>query len=207
MAETEELKRKELPLPESRYVRVEQISQLFGVTVRRVQQLTQEGILHSEKVREFGKTVTRYDFMANTQDYIQYLSDKAHGKNKYSDREMELKQQKLEADIALKESQGELHRIKTDIAAGKYISIDEVTMDYSKFFMVFKKFALSFPARLVGMLPASVEPVEARRIEKSLAAETNTLIKSFVVAGVDPDQVDEKKTKTKAKKVTADEEV
>ena len=57
------------------------------------------------------------------------------------------------------------------------------------------------------MLPASVEPVEARRIEKSLAAETNTLIKSFVVAGVDPDQVDEKKTKIKAKKVTADEEV
>ena len=37
-----------------------------------------------------------------------------------------MKEQKLRAEVALKESQGELHRLRTEIAAGKYISIEEV---------------------------------------------------------------------------------
>lgn len=39
----------------------------------------------------------------------------------------------MQADIALKESQGELHRLKTEIAAGQYISVEEVKLDYAKF--------------------------------------------------------------------------
>ena len=93
------------------------------------------------------------------------MSDKAYGKAK-SEKEAELKEQKLQAEIALKESQGELHRMRREIAAGKYIDIEEVALDYQKFFIVFKRFALSIPARLVSMITDSVDPLEARRIEK-----------------------------------------
>ena len=42
------------------FYRTEIIAQLFGVTVRRVQQLTQEGIISTTKILEDGKSVRRW---------------------------------------------------------------------------------------------------------------------------------------------------
>lgn len=176
MSETGEVK--------GNYYRTEIIAQLFGVSVRRIQQLTQDGVIKTTKLIEDGKSVRRYELVPTIQAYIKYLSEKAYGKQGRSDKEIELREQKMQADIALKESQGELHRLKTDIAAGKYIAIEEVKLDYSKFFVVFKKFAMSLPARVVGMVSGSLEPAEARRVEKEIAAEVNNLLGSFVIAGI-----------------------
>ena len=140
--------------------RVEIIAQLFGVTVRRIQQLTQEGVLPTTETVD-GR---RYDLVPTIQQYVKYLSDKAYGKDR-SEKELELREQKMKADIALKESQGELHRLKTDIAAGKYIAVEEVTMDYERFFVTFKNFAMSLPARLTDEISGYIDPLEARRIE------------------------------------------
>lgn len=166
------------------FYRTEIIAQLFGVSVRRIQQLTQDGVISTTKIIEDGRTVRRYDLVPTIQNYIKYLSEKAYGRQGRTDKEIELREQKMEADIALKESQGELHRLKTEIAAGKYISVEEVKMDYSKFFVVFKKFAVSIPARAVGMLSCQLQPTEARKIEKELADEVNRLLGAFVIAGV-----------------------
>lgn len=161
------------------FVKVEVIAQLFGVSVRRVQQLTQEGIIKTTELPGQGR---RYELVPTIKTYIQYLSDKAYGKGR-SEKEAELKEQKLQAEIALKESQGELHRMRREIAAGKYIDIEEVALDYQKFFVVFKRFALSIPARLVSMVSDQVSPVEARRIEKEMTEEVKRMLNSFVVAG------------------------
>ena len=166
------------------FYRTESIPQLLGVSVRRIQQLTQDGVISTTKIIEDGRTVRRYDLVPTIQNYIKYLSEKAYGRQGRTDKEIELREQKMEADIALKESQGELHRLKTEIAAGKYISVEEVKMDYSKFFVVFKKFAVSIPARVVGMLSGQLQPTEARKIEKELADEVNRLLGAFVIAGV-----------------------
>lgn len=166
-------------------VRVEIVAKFFGVTVRRVQQLTQEGIIETvAAVDESGKACRRYELMPTVQRYIQYLSGKAYGKAHRTDKEAELREQKMEADIALKESQGELHRLKTAIAAGEYISIEEVKLDYAKFFVVFKKFAMSLPTRISGMLSGVLDPTEARRVEKEVSVEMAELLNSFVVAGI-----------------------
>ena len=146
---------------------------------RRIQQLTQEGVLPTTETAE-GR---RYDLVPTIQSYVQYLSDKAYGKNR-SEKEMELREQKMKAEIALKESQGELHQLKTQIAAGKYIAVEEVTLDYQRFFVTFKKFAMSLPARLTDMVSNFVEPLEARRIEKDIQQEVQKLLEAFVVAGV-----------------------
>ena len=166
------------------FYRTEIIAQLFGVSVRRIQQLTQDGVISTTKIIVDGRTVRRYDLVPTIQNYIKYLSEKAYGRQGRTDKEIELREQKMEADIALKESQGELHRLKTEIAAGKYISVEEVKMDYSKFFVVFKKFAVSIPARVVGMLSGQLQPTDARKIEKELADEVNRLLGAFVIAGV-----------------------
>ena len=154
------------------------------MTVRRVQQLTQEGIISTTKILEDGKSGRRYDLVPTIQAYVKYLSDKAYGKQHRTDKEIELREQKMQADIALKESQGELHKLKTEIAAGQYISVEEVKLDYAKFFVVFKKFAMSIPARVTGMLSGQMEPSELRRCEKEIAAEVNRLLGAFVIAGI-----------------------
>lgn len=173
---------------QSTYCRVEVISSLFGVTVRRVQQLTQEGIICTTKTLEGN----RYELVPTIQKYIKYLSDRAYGKSK-SEKEMELRAQKLQAEIALKESQGEMHRLKTEIASGKYIDIEEVKMDYNRFFVAFKKFALSLPSRLSGRMIGHCEPLELRAMEKDLNAEVIRLMDGFVVAGCTHEELGKKK--------------
>lgn len=73
------------------FYRTEIIAQLFGVTVRRVQQLTQEGIISTTKILEDGKSVRRYDLVPTIQAYVKYLSDKAYGKQHRTDKEIELR--------------------------------------------------------------------------------------------------------------------
>ena len=62
--------------------------------------------------------------------------------------------------------------------------MEEVTLDYQRFFVTFKKFAMSLPARLTDMVSNFVEPLEARRIEKDIQQEVQKLLEAFVVAGV-----------------------
>ncbi len=179
------------------------IAQLFNFSgTRRIEQLTQDGVIDAVLVKVDGREVRRYDLAPTIQKYVKYLSDKAYGKSR-SEKEMELKEQKLEAEVALKESQGELHRLKTQIAAGEYVSVNEVRSDYAKFFVVFKKFAMSIPARVCGMLSGQLEPMEARKIEKEMAGEIADLLASFVISGiVEPGEakviLDEEKNKEMA---------
>ena len=160
-----------------------ELAQLFGLSDRRIQQLTADGTIHAEVVTVDGHQVRRYDLIPTVHDYVTNLQEKIK-KGSRTEKEIELREQKMQADIALKESQGELHRLKTEIAAGQYISVEEVKLDYAKFFVVFKKFAMSIPARVTGMLSGQMEPSELRRCEKEIAAEVNRLLGAFVIAGI-----------------------
>lgn len=154
------------------------IAQLFGVSVRRIQQLTQDGVL--ETVHISGRR-NKYDLIPTIQAYIKYLSDKAYGREaKLS--ETELREKKLQAEIALKESQTELHQLRTAIANGKYISIEEAQADYTKFFAVLKRFCSGLPSRVVGMIGSRISPVESRELEKDLNKEINDILRTFVLA-------------------------
>ena len=171
------------------------IAQLFNVTVRRIQQLTQDGVL--ETVHVPGQR-NKYDLIPTIQAYVKYLSDKAYGReSKLS--ETELREKKLQAETALKESQVELHQLKTAIASGKYISVEEVKLDYQRFFVTFKKFATGLPNRVIGLVGGYVDPVTARTLERDMTQEVNNLLRSFVVAAEpttpqDGDEPDSRRT-------------
>lgn len=161
--------------------RPEILAQLFGISVRRVQQLTQEGILQSEKVE--GALGRQYDLIPNIKAYISYLQEKVSGRIK-NDKELDLKNKKLEAEIALKESQGELHRLKTDIQAGRYIAVEDVQLDYERFFLIFKKFVMAIPTRVGVQLNGYVDPVTVRAIEKDIGKETTSMLNAFICAAI-----------------------
>lgn len=162
-----------------KYVSKDTIAQIFELSGRRIEQLVADGVIERTRIN---KKVC-FEFIPTIQKYIQYLSDKAKGKER-SGTELELKEQKLRAEVALKESQGELHRLRTEIAAGKYISIEEVKADYSRFFIIFKNFALSIPDKMAGRLVGFVDPVEVREIENDLQKEIKRILKNFILRAV-----------------------
>lgn len=94
------------------YLRVEQIAFMFNLTVRRVQQLVQEGIIKSVEVP--GVQYRRYPFPETVQTYVAYLQKKAGGKGDRAEAldvaklaEMDLRRRKLEAQVRVVE--GEVH--------------------------------------------------------------------------------------------------
>lgn len=171
------------------------IAQFFGVTGRRVEQLCADGVI--DRIKERNGEV-RFELIPTVQKYLKYLSDKAYGRER-SDREAELKEKKMNAEIALKESQGELHRLRTEIAQGNYISVEEVKADYSRFFVVFKNFALALPDKLAGRLSGFVDPVEVRQIENELQDEINKQLNGFVSRAITEERKVEDPTKPKKK--------
>lgn len=167
------------PIAESE-VSIADLANILGISLRTAQRLNQSDIIRASSVR--GRSGKKY-FKLNesVQAYIAKLNADAAEKNGSNTAE-KLKAEKLKAEIELKTSQGELHQIKTELAKGKYISVDDVKLDYQRFFLVFKKFAMAIPSRIGGVVAGYVEPIVERGIEKDLQNEVNSMLRSFVVA-------------------------
>lgn len=156
------------------------IAAVLNKSVRRVQQLTQEGILHTEQMPNAG--ARKYRLTDSVRAYVDHLEEQARKRGDASERTRELEGRKLLAEVALKESQGELHRMKTAIAQGEYITVEEAQLDLIRFLSQFKKFAMSIPSRVGGIAAGYVEPVEARGLEKDLNKEITTILRRFADA-------------------------
>ena len=175
-----------------------ELSIFWGVNLRTVQRAAQEGIISKTSESKNAK----FDLQDSTKRYISHLSDRANGRIK-KQSEAEWKEKKLIAETALKESQAELHKMRTEIAGGKFLSIEEVKLDYAKFFVIFKKFAQGLSGRLMSYINGYINPVEARDVEMMLSKDIDNALRSFVVAGMKEGDVDsEEKQKSESKSKT-----
>lgn len=184
--------KQQIDVESKQYVTKNTIAQLFGITGRRIEQLVADGVIENVHI----ENGVRFEIPSTIQRYVKYLSDKAYGREKAA-VETELKEKKLRAEVALKESQGELHKLRTEIAAGNYIAVEEVKADYTRFFIVFKNFAMSIPGKMAGRLSGFVEPVEVREIENDLQKEIQRLLEDFVSRAVVEKKLPEDVTKPK----------
>lgn len=157
------------------------LSQVFGLGARSIQSLSNDSIIKAETIP--GQKRQAYQLLKSVSNYCEHLRAKATGRSS-TDKESELKQKKLEAEIALKESQGELHRLKTEIAAGRYISVEDVKADYEKFFIILKKFAMALPNRVGVQINGYVDPLTVRSIEKDLTVEVQSMLNAFINAAI-----------------------
>ena len=154
------------------------LASVLGITPRRVQQLTSDGVLIPAEHNGHGRV---YALCQAIQAYSSFLADGCtvpEQKSKLDD----LKAQKLTAEIALKESQADLHKLKTAIAEGKYLPVEEVKLDYEQFFVTFKKFALAIPQRVGAIVAGYGDPVIARKVEADINHEVTEMLSTFVVA-------------------------
>ena len=155
------------------------IAQLIGRSTRRVQQLTQDGVLSTEIPP--GGGARRYRTARTIQDYMAYQEQKAREDLSGSTLE-ELTIKKLQAEVELKESQGALHKLKTAIAEGKYLPAEQVSGDLSDFLRRLKQFADRVPARAAGTMSGYLDGAAARAMKKDLQKELDGLFEAFVAA-------------------------
>lgn len=149
-------------------VKVDIIAKIFQVTVRRVQQLTQESIIQTVEVAEGNRTVRRYDLMPTIMQYIKYLSDKANGREQkvsITDKEEE----KLQAEVDIKKAKAKIAQLELDELEGRMHSADDVEAMTTDLCLAVRSALLSMP----GQLAVDVADL-------SSAAEISEVIKTTV---------------------------
>lgn len=149
-------------------VKVEIIAKIFQVTVRRVQQLTQEGIIQTEEVTEGNRKLRRYDLMPTIMQYIKYLGDKANGREQkasVADKEEE----KLQAEIDIKKAKAKIAQLELDELEGRMHSAEDVEAMTTDLCLAVRSALLSMP----GQLSVDVAETES-------AAEASEIIKKTV---------------------------
>ena len=157
------------------------IAQLLGKGVRRINQLTADGILETETPPGGGRR--KYRTCETVQRYIAHIEKRAQEKGG-DGQALNLKLKKLEAEIALKESQGQLHHLKTAIVEGEYIPAEQAAEELAEFMAGFKQFAMNIPPRIVGTLVGSADALTARALEKALRREIEAMLTAFVEAAI-----------------------
>lgn len=155
------------------------IAQLLGKTTRRIQQLTQDGVLETEVPP--GGGARKYKTCDTIGRYIAYVEEKAQEVGS-GGKLAELNLKKLTAEVELKESQGTLHKLKTAIQEGKYIPADQATEELTEFMEDFRRFLNAIPARISGTMAGYTDTVTARAMEKSMRGELEDMLSTFVGA-------------------------
>lgn len=156
------------------------IGELVGRSERRIQQLTRSGVLEAEAPP--GRKARKYRTRETVQKYIAHVLQKAQEDAGGAAELEELGLKKLRAEVELKESQGELHRLKTAIAAGKYVDTENAGRELAEFLGSFRQFALDMPARAVRSMPGQVDAVTAKAMERAMRTELEGMLKAFTDA-------------------------
>lgn len=146
--------------------KVEIIAKLFQVTVRRIQQLTQEGVLQTVEVTEGNRKLRRYDLMPTIQAYIKYLSDKAYGreqKESITDKEEE----KLQAEVDIKKAKAKIAQLELDELEGRMHSAEDVEAMTTDLCLAVRSALLSMPGQLAVDVAETTDAAEISEIIKS----------------------------------------
>lgn len=156
------------------------IGELVGLGERRIQQLARSGVLETEAPP--GWKAKKYPTCKTIQRYIAHVKQEAEEKAGCASDLEELGLKKLRAEVELKESQGELHRLKTAIAAGKYVDTENAGRELAEFLRSFRQFALDMPVRAVRSIPGQVDVVTAKAMERAMRTEMEAMLNTFADA-------------------------
>ena len=130
-----------------------------------------------------GGGARKYRTCETIQRYIAHVEQKAQETGERG-RTAELNLKKLEAEVKLKESQGQLASIRADIAEGRYIETETATEQLAEFMDTFKSFAMNIPSRVAGTVGNYTDAATARAIERATRKELEDMLALFVAAAI-----------------------
>ena len=117
------------------------IAKIFGVSVRRVEQLKADGIIKGQ-----GKP-TKYDLLPTIQAYIKYLSDKANGRAK-KETDKQLETDKLEAEKRIKTAKADMAEMELEELQGKLHRAEDVEAITTDHVLFLRSMLMAMPGKL-----------------------------------------------------------
>ena len=163
---------------------------LLGVTDRTFRRLVEEEVITPTLVENGGSRNRRYDPVAVVAEYREYkiraaLKHHQQGSGQMDDdgERSDYKKQIDKYRAALVEQQAEAQLYKNQINRGELVYASEVSEQLRVFFTTFKRFALSIPSRVTGMISGLLPPLEIRRISNELSTEMTAQLDTFVETG------------------------
>ncbi len=173
----------------SKLVNVGAIAKLFGLTERRVQQLTQAGVIGAVKDGRYNK----YDLLQTIQRYIAYLQAKVIEREADKDEETELRTR--EAEASLKESKAGLAALELNELENKMIPsgiVEDATTDM-----------LLAIEQLLNELPNELEGIHklesAAEISRAIEEKTNAALTALSGHRFDPEAYEKRKAAYEAR--------
>ena len=145
------------------------IKEIFGFdSIRRVEQLTQDGIIEAVATSQGKRSIQRYEFEPTIKRYIKYLSDKAYGREQ---KKIDLgkEEEKLQAEIDYKTAKARMAQLQLEELEGRMHSAEDVEAMTTDLCLAVRSSLLSMPGQL------AIDVKEAQS-----AAEISDIIKKSV---------------------------
>lgn len=140
------------------------IARIFGVSTRRVEQLTTEGVIKAAP----NSRPRKYDLLPTIQRYIQYLSDKANGREK-KQTASDLEESKLRAEVQIKEAKAEVAKLELAEIKGKMHRAEDVEAIMTDHVLYFRSMLMAMPGKLaVDLAGTHTANEQAERVKQEI---------------------------------------
>lgn len=150
---------------EGNYVDVKFMRRVLGFnSARRVQQLTQDGVINTCEIKRNGRTVRRYDLCPSVLSYIRYLKMKpAGGCSEEKERKI---LEKMQAEIDYKNAKARMAEIELDELNGQMHAAEDVEKMTDDLCLAVRSMLLALPGQLAVDMAATATAAEAQIIIK-----------------------------------------
>jgi len=167
-------------MAEPQYYEAKVIAQLFNLSIRRIQQLTADGVIETVKTQG-GR---RYDLIPTIQRYIKFLQDKAAGREKV-EKDAKNESEKLEAETRLKQAKAEVAELELEELRGELHRAEDVEAVMTDHILLLRSMIIALPGRLAVDVTHAKTPAEAAEVIK---AECYTMLEQLAAYEYDPDE-------------------
>lgn len=145
---------------ESELVDAKKLKSLLGFeNVRRIQQLTQDGVIDTIEVENNGRKVRRYDLWPTAKKYISYLQDKAAGRD-LKKAAASKTEEKLQAEIDYKRAKARIAELELDEIEGRMHRSEDVEAMTTDLCLAIRSTLLALPGRLATDLADIDDPAQ-----------------------------------------------
>lgn len=154
---------------ESELVDAKKLKALLGFeNVRRIQQLTQDGVIDTIEIDNNGRKVRRYDLWPTAKKYISYLQDKAAGRD-IKKAAASKNEEKLQAEIDYKRAKARIAELELDEIEGRMHRAEDVESMTTDLCLAIRSALLALPGRLATDLAEINDPsLIATRIKEEV---------------------------------------
>jgi phage terminase Nu1 subunit (DNA packaging protein) len=135
--------KKEKPPETPGMVETKAVANLFGLTVRRIQQLTQDGIIKTTQT----PAGRRYELLGTVRAYVAYLQERAAGRAEKS-KATEKEEEKLDAEIDLKRSKARMAQLELEELEGKMHRSEDVEAMTTDLCLAIRSMLMALPGQL-----------------------------------------------------------